>query len=264
MVLIRIVLPLDVIIEMVMWGVSVWMGVLICRRWMNKSRCHFALAFRLGNSRTSSRREHLTPETSQTQLNKQGPRKIKAFSEQPSVGGPFWSLSGEWSDFLGLASFGWGESESQSPNNIPFSTQSPPLPYPPTHVVSSQKSAWAQTFWVGISSESGIWMDGLCFGVHLMAHRVGGGHKKSPTSPADWLTYYVSESLPQGPPYIVGLGHTGCRLWPKVNKRTFFSFTVFPFWRLPFVLGSACVCCWNIVAGTLARFVLEIGDLGRD
>lgn len=32
MVLIRIVLPLDVIIEMVMWGVSVWMGVLICRR----------------------------------------------------------------------------------------------------------------------------------------------------------------------------------------------------------------------------------------
>jgi len=32
------------------------------------------------NPRTSFRREHLTPETSQTQLNKQGPRKIKAFA----------------------------------------------------------------------------------------------------------------------------------------------------------------------------------------
>jgi len=32
------------------------------------------------NPRTSFRREHLTPETSQTLLNKQGPRKIKAFA----------------------------------------------------------------------------------------------------------------------------------------------------------------------------------------
>lgn len=75
----------SVSVELWVW-VLMWMRVgmrtlqllllLICRRWMHgmETRCHFnqcgteTRTFDFGHTRTSSRREHLTLETSQTQL----------------------------------------------------------------------------------------------------------------------------------------------------------------------------------------------------
>lgn len=193
---------------------EVWvLMMMICRRWMDKARCHFAFAFRLGNSRTFSRREHLTPETSQTQLNKQGPKgKRKLFLQQPSV---------------------WSRRESEILETSLWAQRHPFIPFIPASKVAPKTARKVREPRTLSDFFEWVWaLNGLCFGVHpgKMEMEVKAGafrgwtrHQKNPRASrlTDWLTTFRNRSPRRLYISLDMMPAFGC-FWPKSKQTHFF------------------------------------------